>query len=54
LVLFIYGSTGFRVENSYFMDMESNKRLEIKEVLDNIFLPLDASCGISSVKTDKE
>jgi len=33
-------------------DMETNKELEIQEVLDNILLPLDASCGISSVRTD--
>ena len=34
--------------------METNKRLEIKEVLDNVLLPLDASWCISSVKTDEE
>jgi len=42
------------VENSYFSNMQTNKRLEIKEVLDNILLPLDASRGISSVRTDDE
>jgi len=34
--------------------MQTNKRLEIKEVLDNILLPLDAAWGISAVRTDDE
>ena len=34
--------------------METNKKLEIKEVLDNILLPLDAAWGISAVRTDDE
>ena len=48
------------MENYYYfkiiiiMDMQTNKKLEIKEVLDNILLPLDASWGISSVRTDDE
>ena len=36
------------------MDMQTKKILEIKEVLDNVLLPLDASWCISSVKTDDE
>ena len=36
------------------MNMQTNKKLEIKEVLDNILLPLDASWCISSVITDDE
>jgi len=32
--------------------MQTNKKLEIKEVLDNILLPLDAAWFISSVRTD--
>ena len=35
----LIGSTGFCVENSYFMNMQTNKKLEIKEVLD-IVIPL--------------
>ena len=34
--------------------MQPNKNLEIKEVLDNILLPLDASWCISSVRPDDE
>ena len=34
--------------------METNKKLEIKEVLDNILLPLDVAWCISSVRTDDE
>ena len=34
--------------------METNKKLEIKEILENIFLPLDAAWDISSVRTDDE
>ena len=34
--------------------MPTNKKLEIKEVLDNILLPLDAAWFISSVRTDDE
>ena len=34
--------------------METNKKLEIKEVLDNLLLPLDAAWGISSIRTDDE
>ena len=36
------------------MNMETNKKLEMKEVLDNVLLPLDAAWGITSVKTDDE
>jgi len=32
--------------------MQPNKELEIKEVLDNVLLPLDAAWCISSVRTD--
>ena len=42
------------MENSYFMNMQPNKKLEIKEVLDNVLLPLDAAWCISSVRTDDE
>ena len=48
------GSTGISVENPYFRDMETNKKLEIKEVLDNVLLPLDGAWCISSVRTDDE
>ena len=34
--------------------MQTNKKLEIKEVLDNVLLPLDAARCISSVRTDDE
>ena len=40
------------MENSYFSNMETNKKLEIKEVLDNLLLPLDVAWGISSARTD--
>jgi len=36
------------------MIMPTNKKLEIKEVLDNLLLPLDAAWCISSVRTDDE
>jgi len=34
--------------------MQTNKKLEIKEVLDNVLLPLDVAWSISSVRTDDE
>jgi len=41
------GSTGISVENPYFSNMQPNKKLEIKEVLDNVLLPLDVAWCIS-------
>ena len=51
IIIELFGSTGFCVENSYFMNMQTNKKLEIKEVLYNILLPLDASWCVKIYST---